>query len=758
MPLPSCAVSDDGKHVYWVWAGRTTGSSEDVWMAHSGDSGSSWDTQKMINDDGSNARQVMPSVDVDAAGKVHVAWVDWRNGNPEAFYSSSTDNGGTWSANQRISDGTGPQALFQGDYDQIAVAPDGNVGFAWCDTRNAGNEGDIYFSKAKLGTGGGGGSVAWINITPPSANITADQTQQFNAVAFDTKGNQTNATFTWSASGGSVSQAGLYSPGPAGTFNVYANASGKSGSASVTVTAGALAAVVVKPNPATVTVGTARQFTAEGADAKGNKLPVTPTWGAQQGSISGTGLYTAPTKTGTDTITATDTGSGKSGTAAVTLAAGPVTRIDISPPSATITADQTQQYVAQGFDQHGNPATVSPTWSAGGGAISAAGIYTPGAVGTFTVTGSANGTSGTAQVTVTPGALSRIEVEPNAASITADETAQFAAKGFDQKGNAVAVSPSWSAAPSGSVDATGKFTPALAGTVTVKASQGALSGTATVTVRAGQPRTVEVEPAAVTITADSSAQFTARALDSKGNEVSGAGFDWSADEGSVVNGRYTPTKTGEFTVVATARGTTASGEGSVTVTPGRIVTARIVPERASLKVDETLQFTAVALDGKANEVPDAVPVWSLKERLGSIGQDGRYTATRAGETEVIATFREGALEITDSAKVTVTALDAMESVGKLFGGATNAMLFFVVLAALVAGLLVAGLLASRTRKARETAQMMGSPFTETPSPPLAEYPPPPPGHTTDPASPAPPGTAPAPVAPPPPYNPPPPDY
>jgi hypothetical protein len=752
-PLPGCAVSRDGKNVYWVWAGDTGGASEDVWVAVSNDGGANWIAQKKVNDDTNDARQVMPWVAVDAAGKAHLAWIDWRNGNPEAFYSSSTDNGATWSANSRISDGTGAQVSFQGDYDTIAAAPNGDVGFAWCDTRDPGGDGNVYFSKAAVGSGS---SIAWINVTPPTANITADQTQQFAAAAFDTNGNQTNASFSWSATGGSVSPAGLYTPGPAGTFTVFANASGKSGTANVTVTSGALSTVSVTPNPATVPAGGGRQFTATGKDSKGNAVGITPTWSATRGNVSGTGGYTAPTAVGADTVTATDSGSGKSGAASVTVVAGPVVRIDVSPPTATITADQTQQYVAQGFDQYNNPAPVTPAWSASGGTISPAGLYTPNLVGTHTVTATANGTSATAQVTISAGALAKIEVSPPAASITADETQQFTAKGFDAKGNPVSISPQWSASPSGTVDSSGIFTPQKAESVVVTAKQGAVAGSATVTVRAGKAVSVEVDPPQATITADETKAFTATALDARGNVVAGAAFDWTTEEGSIAAGRYTPTKTGAWKVAAAARGTTAKGEAQVTVTPGKLVEVRVDPPTATLKVDESASFTAVALDSKGNEITAMAPEWSLTAKLGSIDSTGTFKATKPGTTEVTATYKEGALEISDSASVTVNPLDAGESISKLFGGSTNTLLFFAALAALVAGLVAAAIWSRRKRRWKDDyARAAGGPFGTLP--PEQSLPPPamPPGPPPPPPAGGEPGMPPAP---PPPYLPPPPGY
>ncbi len=57
--------------------------------------------------------------------------------------------------------------------------------------------------------------------------------------------------------------------------------------------AGPLAAVVVWPPDAAVTVGQQHTFNATGRDAKGFYVPITPTWSAAGGVIDGVGRYTA---------------------------------------------------------------------------------------------------------------------------------------------------------------------------------------------------------------------------------------------------------------------------------------------------------------------------------------------------------------------------------------------------------------------------------------------------------------------------------
>jgi subtilisin family serine protease len=170
-----------------------------------------------------------------------------------------------------------------------------------------------------------------------------------------------------------------------------------------------VATITVTPNPATLASGATQQFTATGRDASGNVVPITPVWSvvAGGGTIDGNGLFTAGTVAGTYTNTVTASSGGVTGTATVTVIAGPLASIVVTPNPAFVTRGATRQFTAAGKDASGNPVAITPTWSvvAGGGTInSTTGLFTAGtATGTFpnTVQASSGTVSGTATVTVT---------------------------------------------------------------------------------------------------------------------------------------------------------------------------------------------------------------------------------------------------------------------------------------------------------------------------------------------------------------------
>jgi len=115
--------------------------------------------------------------------------------------------------------------------------------------------------------------------------------------------------------------------------------------------------------------------------------------------------------------------------------------------------------------------------------FSAAGVYD------FQVTiTNAAGQSVTSSVPVTVDQTpSSVVVSPNSASVVAGATQQFTAQADDQFGTALTNQPSftWSAPGGGSVNSSGLYTaPSSAGSVTVQASTGTVSGSAAVTITA----------------------------------------------------------------------------------------------------------------------------------------------------------------------------------------------------------------------------------------------------------------------------------
>jgi hypothetical protein len=359
------------------------------------------------------------------------------------------------------------------------------------------------------------GAPATITVTPDPVTLAAGGTQQFTAVVRDASSNILPITPNWSvaAGGGTISSTGLFTAGAlAGTFTNTARASVGSvnGSATVTVGVGALATITVSPNPQVLAIGGTQQFTAVGRDANGNIVAITPTWSvvASGGAINATGLLTAGTVAGTfvNTVRACSTAlclaGSVSGFASVTVNAGALATITVTPNPVAVGTDASQQFTAVGRDASNNiiPIVPAPTWSvlpgnAGGTILSPSGVYTAPTLagsGIDTVQATSGSIVGSARVNVNPsGALVSIAITPNPAAVGASGTQQFTATGFDATGLIVPTPGlTWSVVPSMSAAGTinsssGLFTAGiLDGTYSnaVKAVSGSISGFATVVV------------------------------------------------------------------------------------------------------------------------------------------------------------------------------------------------------------------------------------------------------------------------------------
>jgi alpha-L-fucosidase 2 len=116
----------------------------------------------------------------------------------------------------------------------------------------------------------------------------------------------------------------------------------------------------------------------------------------------------AQERTWVDTVTVASSNANQTIRYIVTLWVRPaavLSAVSITPASVHVPNQATQQFSAQGIDQYGKPMMPSPaiTWSAGGGAITASGLYTAGTVqGSFPVIAAANAFSDTAYVNLSP--------------------------------------------------------------------------------------------------------------------------------------------------------------------------------------------------------------------------------------------------------------------------------------------------------------------------------------------------------------------
>jgi len=157
-----------------------------------------------------------------------------------------------------------------------------------------------------------------VSVTPTAASLRTGGQQQFTAAV----SGSSNTAVTWSASGGTISASGQYTaPATAGTYTITALSNAdttKSASALVIVSVAQTVAIAVSPANASVGEANQVQFTAVVSGLSNTAV----TWAVTRGSgtISQSGLYTAPRAAESDVITATSQADNtKSANASITV-------------------------------------------------------------------------------------------------------------------------------------------------------------------------------------------------------------------------------------------------------------------------------------------------------------------------------------------------------------------------------------------------------------------------------------------------------
>jgi plastocyanin len=166
-----------------------------------------------------------------------------------------------------------------------------------------------------------------------------------------------------------------------------------------------------------------------------------------------------------------------------------LTTISLTASTNVLVTGNTLQLSAAPKDQSGNAIAATLTWSSSNPAVatvSGTGLVTAVGVGAATVTASSGGVSGSYAITVagvTP-VLTSITITGASNSVAPGATLQLAAQAKDQNGAAMAATFVWSSvsAAVATVSGSGLVTGVAAGTTTIRATAGSVTGTFALTV------------------------------------------------------------------------------------------------------------------------------------------------------------------------------------------------------------------------------------------------------------------------------------
>jgi gliding motility-associated-like protein len=428
-------------------------------------------------------------------------------------------------------------------------------------------------------------AVTGVSVSPTTASIAAGLTQQLTAAVAPS--NASNQNVTWSSSNtavATVNAAGLVTAVAAGTatITVTTQDGAKTATCAVTVTAASHFAVnFYRPS----TWGTGIDIYWWSALPAG--VLADGTWPGVAMTNSGNNWYSYTFTNVTSTNVIFDDGSNQ--TANLNRGSNgwyyngnwyntqpvPVTGVTVSPTSASLAVNATQQLTATLVPS--NATVTGVTWASSNTAVatvSTSGLVTAVAAGTATITATTNDNSFTATsaitVNTTNAPVTGVTMNPTTASVSVGGTQQLTAT--VAPGNATNKTVSWSSSNTAiaTVNTSGLVTAVAAGTatITVTTQDGSKTATCAVTVTTVAVTGVTMSPTSTSLSVGATQQLTATIAPSNATNKA---VTWSSSNTAIA----TVSTAGLVTAVAagTATITVKTTDGAKTATCAVTVTA-----------------------------------------------------------------------------------------------------------------------------------------------------------------------------------------
>jgi uncharacterized protein YjdB len=537
-----------------------------------------------------------------------------------------------------------------------------------------------------------------IAVFPTNPSIAKGTTQQFTATGTysDNTTQDLTTEVAWSSSDLTVatisnaagSKGSAFSVAT-GSTTITATSGGISGSTTLTVTPATLVSIAITPTNPSIAKGTTRQFTATGtySDNTTQDLTTALTW-----SLSNTGVAAisnaagskgsaSSVAAGSTTITATS--GGISGSTTLTVTPATLVSIAITPTNPSIAEGTTRQFTATGTysDNTTQDLTTAVTWSSSNtgvatisNAAGSKGSASSVAAGSTTITATSGGISGSTTLTVTPATLVSIAITPTDPGIAKGTTRQFTATGTysDNTTQDLTTAVTWSssntgvAAISNAAGSKGSASSVAAGSTTITATSGGISGSTTLTVTPATLVSIAITRTNRGIVKGTTRQFTATGTysDNTTQNLTTA-VTWSSSNTGVVtisnaagsNGLAFAVATGSTTIKATSGGISRSTY--LTVTAASLTSIAVTPVNSSIASGTVQQFTATGTysDDTTQDLTTTV-TWSSSNTgaatiSNAAGSNGLATAVIAGSTTITAV--SGSVSGTATLTVTGTA-------------------------------------------------------------------------------------------------------
>ncbi len=465
--------------------------------------------------------------------------------------------------------------------------------------------------SANLTVTSAGINLTTIAIFPQVSSVPVNSTQQFSATGTYSDGSSRDLTslVTWSSSSNvtaTIDVNGLLTAVAAGSTTISAALNGVTQSLLITVTTPTISSISVTPVGLTLPIGIDQQYvvTALYTDGSSADLQSGAVWSSSSLAVATIDASTGmATTVGPGTTTITATVGAFTDSSDLTVVNAHLQSVSVNPATATIATGTAVQFTATGiFDDGSTQLLPSVTWFSSAQnllTVNSSGLATGVAAGSVTVTANSGGVSGTAAVTVTNATLVSLSVSPANSTMPVGATKQFTATGTfsDSSTQDVTLSVLWSSstAATAAIDNKGLATSVAAGTSTISAALGSVSGSTGLTVSNVNLISITVTPASAQIAVGTSLKFTATGTFSDGSVANLSGISWKSSKPQFASIRSSGIahgkKAGTVTISATSSGIT--GTGTLVVGTGTLVSVAISPANPSVSVGGTQQFAAI---------------------------------------------------------------------------------------------------------------------------------------------------------------------
>jgi uncharacterized protein YjdB len=505
-----------------------------------------------------------------------------------------------------------------------------------------------------------------INVTPVNALIPLGTVQQFTATGTfsDSTTQDITGTVAWTAaptSVASITVSGLATGKDLGSVTITATSGTINNSVSATVNAADLSSIAVLPATPTIAQNTTEQFSAIGTfdDGSTHNLTAQVTWSSSNTAVASIGK-TNPIATGltpgSTNITATL--GATSGSTMLEVTNATIVSISVTPTGRTIAPTTELSFTATGTfsDSSTQVITTDATWTSSDIAVATVGAEggaTAVAAGTTNITAAFGGKSGSSLLTVSSVTLKSIAVAPPTAVLAPASTLSYVATGTFSDGSTAIVTDvvTWSSSASNvaSISSFGQVTGQSAGTATITAQQGSVSGTAALVVESSALKSVTVTPATATVAEQTATQFNAVGTFGDGSTQNlTSSVSWTSTPASVATvSNASPTKglvagVAPGTATITALFATLSGSAKLTVTDATLSSITVAPNDPSISQGGTQQFTATGSfsDGTTEDLTAQVTWTSSEVSVATITAGGLASTAGQGSTMITAKMND----------------------------------------------------------------------------------------------------------------------